>query len=242
MAQRRRIDELRGYEPSGADPELPLRWRCSVLPARRASAARFGQSVRLSSHLPGDWGQAGRRDAPSTLAITWQDRAVSSWGRHAYGEPCRECGFSWSIDASDAKMLVAKLPARLTEVLGDADGGERHPDLAWSVSAYVLHVSDNLRIWAERVAGITLGGSGSVSSYDENALASARAYDSICLPSALWSLERAVRDWLDAVAMAPEELTMIHPERGEISVRDVIRSNAHDATHHLWDIERSLER
>jgi hypothetical protein len=42
--------------------------------------------------------------------------------------------------------------------------------------------------------------------------------------------------------MAPEELTMIHPERGEISVRDVIRSNAHDATHHLWDIERSLER
>jgi hypothetical protein len=213
-----------------------------VLPARRASAARFGQSVRLSSHLPGDWGQAGRRDAPSTLAITWQDRAVSSWGRHAYGEPCRECGFSWSIDASDAKMLVAKLPARLTEVLGDADGGERHPDLAWSVSAYVLHVSDNLRIWAERVAGITLGGSGSVSSYDENALASARAYDSICLPSALWSLERAVRDWLDAVAMAPEELTMIHPERGEISVRDVIRSNAHDATHHLWDIERSLER
>jgi len=53
MAQRRRIDELRGYEPSGADTELPLRSRCSVLPAQRASAARFGQSVALagrSSH------------------------------------------------------------------------------------------------------------------------------------------------------------------------------------------------
>lgn len=167
---------------------------------------------------------------------------MSSWGGCAYGDPCRECGFSWGIDASDAKMLVASLPGQLREVLDGASGSERHPDLAWPVTSYVCHVGDNLRIWAERIAGITLGCSRVVSGYDENALASARAYDFASLLGALWSLERAAGDWLEAVTMAPAELTMIHPDRGEISLGDIVRSNAHDAVHHVWDIRRSLEQ
>jgi hypothetical protein len=80
-----------------------------------------------------------------------------------------------------------------------------------------------------------------VASYDENALGAARAYDAISLPGALWGLERSTRDWLDAVQMAPLDLAMIHPERGTITLDDIIRNNAHDAAHHAWDIERSLE-
>jgi len=34
---------------------------------------------------------------------------------------------------------------------------------------------------------------------------------------------------------------LVHPERGEQTVLDVVGSNAHDAYHHRWDIERSLE-
>jgi hypothetical protein len=140
-----------------------------------------------------------------------------------------------------AETLVAEVPSRLTIVLAAADGDERHPTLNWSVTSYVSHIGDNLRIWAERLAGITLGGSPAVASYNENALGAARAYDAISLPAALWSLQRSTRDWPDAVQMTPPDLAMIHPERGTIRLDNIIRNNAHDATHHVGDIERSLQ-
>jgi hypothetical protein len=63
----------------------------------------------------------------------------------------------------------------------------------------------------------------------------------VALQAALWSLERAVGEWQLAVADAgAAEVTLIHPDRGEQSLVDVIRSNAHDAIHHQWDIQRSL--
>jgi hypothetical protein len=167
---------------------------------------------------------------------------MSSWGRRTYGEPCRDCGFSWKIDRSQAELLVAGLNSRLAQVLAHASGTERHPALEWPVTSYVAHIGDNLRIWAERLAGITLGGSSVVTAYDQDALARARTYDSISLPGALWTLEHSVSDWLEAVGMASSQLTMNHPHRGELSLEDVIQSNAHDAVHHEWDIKRSLGR
>lgn len=165
---------------------------------------------------------------------------MSDWGRRVYGEPCRECGFSWAITSKDAVSLVAATLDRLACLLTPAQGDERHPELAWSVVAYVAHVADNLRIWAERIAGITLGAPIDVARYDENALATARVYEAISIPGALWTLERSVRDWLEAVQMAPPDLVMTHPDRGTIGLEDVVRTNAHDAAHHEWDIRRSL--
>jgi len=165
---------------------------------------------------------------------------VSEWGRETYGDPCRECGFSWSVATSDARTMVAGLPERLALLLSDASGDERHPDLGWSVTGYVAHVGDNLRIWAERLAGITRGGSAVVASYDENALAHVRAYDALALPGALWTLERSTQDWLTAVGLAAPDLVMVHSDRGAIGLDEVVRTTAHDALHHEWDIERSL--
>jgi hypothetical protein len=165
---------------------------------------------------------------------------MSDRGRRKYGEPCRECGYTWSIEAADAEMLVAGVPARLTVLLTGARGDERHPTLTWSVTSYVAHIGDNLRIWAERLAGVAVGGSTAIATYDDNKLAAARNYEALSLPGVLWTLERSTRDWLDAVRLAPPDLEMIHPERGHISRDDIIRNNAHDAVHHLWDIERSL--
>lgn len=167
---------------------------------------------------------------------------MSSWGRRTYGEPCRECGFSWEIKRSEAELLIAGLHDRLAEVLAHASGTERHPALEWPVTSYVAHIGDNLRIWAERLAGITLGGSSAIAAYDQDALARARTYDSLSLAGALWTLEHSVSDWLEAAAMASSQLTMNHPDRGEISLQDVIQSNAHDAVHHEWDIRRTLDR
>ncbi|HEY8526813.1 MAG TPA: DinB family protein [Acidimicrobiales bacterium] len=167
-------------------------------------------------------------------------RGSNEWGSEVYGEPCRQCGFSWRGDPAEVRAAVAGLPERLGAALEAATGGERHPTLAWSVTAYVAHVGDNLRIWAEHLAGVARGQPGPVAGYDENALAAARAYGELSLPGVLWSLERSVRDWLDAIDQAPTDLVVDHAERGDLTLDDVVRTTGHDALHHEWDIERSL--
>jgi hypothetical protein len=166
---------------------------------------------------------------------------VNTWGASTYGDPCRECGFDWATPLDDAVLLVARLPVSFGRLLAGASGDERRPDLAWSVGAYVSHVADNLRIWAERLVGGIDGGPLEVAGYDENELASARRYDTIPLQAAQWSLGRSVEDWLHAVKNSSRSSGIIvHPARGTLSLADVVLSNAHDALHHLRDIETTL--
>jgi uncharacterized damage-inducible protein DinB len=168
---------------------------------------------------------------------------VSDWGPTLYGDPCRECGFEWTISSDSAIGLVGTMPRLYAQILAnaDADGSERDPELQWSVGAYVCHVGDNLRIWAERLEGVCRGASPVVAPYDESLLAAARSYAGVALEAALWSFERAAADWQLAVDDARSAgVVLIHPDRGEQSLDDVVRSNAHDAFHHRWDIQRSL--
>jgi hypothetical protein len=166
---------------------------------------------------------------------------VSTWGRSVYGDPCRECGFDWSISRDDATALIIAAPARYADILRGHDGSERHPDLAWSAGAYVCHVTDNLRIWAERLAGFALGATGQVANYDGDLLARARAYEDVPIQASLWSLRRAAHDWTEAFSLAVDRrVVLLHPERGEQSTLDVARNNAHDTHHHEWDVRRSL--
>lgn len=186
--------------------------------------------------------RAGLRVARPTGGSAAEVRrsGVSAWGRRTFGEPCRGCGYSWAIELDEARTLVTLVSSRLSALLAEAVGDERHPSLSWSVTAYVAHIGDNLRIWAERVAGASNGGTRVVATYDENSLARARNYEGISLPGALWTLTRSARDWADAFESAHPGLVMEHPERGPVQLEDVIRTNAHDVAHHIWDIERTL--
>jgi len=131
----------------------------------------------------------------------------------------------------------------LEQILVSATGAERHPDLGWSVGAYVCHVAeDRLRLWAERLAVATAGAGEVISAYDQDLLGVARAYEKIPLAGAEWSLRRAVAEWLEVVARSGSiEVLLIHPERGGLILEDIAYANAHDAHHHLWDIQRTLE-
>lgn len=170
------------------------------------------------------------------------DSRMDTWGSSRYGNPCRECGFGWQTALDDAISLISDVPSSYERTLEGATGVEQHPDLGWSVGAYVCHVADNLRIWAERLAGVTAGASGVIEAYEPDLLAIARAYAKLPLVAAEWSLHRAVADWLDAVARSRlEGVLLIHPERGALTLEDVACANAHDALHHLWDIQRSLD-
>lgn len=158
-----------------------------------------------------------------------------------YGDPCHECGFGWTIDVDQARALVAGLPVGFAVDLSGATGEERHPQLAWSVSSYVCHVADNLMIWAERLAGVRAGAGPAIGGYDESLLAEARNYRSIPLSAARWSLARSVDIWLEAVdASRPEGTLLRHPQRGDLTLGDVVVANAHDGTHHRWDVLRTL--
>jgi hypothetical protein len=165
---------------------------------------------------------------------------VSAWWQSIYGDPCRECGFNWSISRDDAVELIRAAPARYADSLEVAtdrsaiqiSSGRREP---------MCHVVDNLRIWAERLAGSALGASGQVANYDGDLLARARAYEGVPIQASLWSLQRASGDWVEAFGHAVDKkVVLLHPERGEQSTLDVARSNAHDVHHHEWDIRRTL--
>lgn len=170
----------------------------------------------------------------------WRSRR-ERWGKALYGDPCRECGYEWSVSPLEAVDLVTSVPTRYAELLAGSDGADRHPDLAWTAGAYVCHVTDNLRIWAERVVGAASNGGREVPSYDENLLARARAYELVPVTGALWSLQHAARDWRQALTLGlGQELVLTHSGRGEQTAADIARNNAHDAHHHEWDIRRSV--
>ncbi|MXW31085.1 MAG: DinB family protein [Chloroflexi bacterium] len=166
---------------------------------------------------------------------------MTTWGARFYGDPCRECGYSWAISPEEATALILDAPRRYAELLDSADGSARHPDLTWSVKAYVSHVADNLRTWAERIVSATTAGQTLVRPFEQDDLAEVRGYEHMALETALWSLGHSANIWADAVAGIDDlDLVLEHPERGMLSLAEVILTVAHDTAHHEWDIRRSL--
>ena len=77
--------------------------------------------------------------------------------RAAYGDPCRDCGFDWSVEPATCVAIVSNAPARFRALLAGQEGQAAHATLQWNATAYVVHVADVLRIWADRVAAAALG-------------------------------------------------------------------------------------
>ncbi len=165
---------------------------------------------------------------------------VSQWGRITYGDPCRECGYEWPDDPDLAIAIIRQTPDRMRLVLGGSDGTSRVPGLGWDARGYVCHVADNLRIWAERMVAAIDVHERPVETYDADLLAATRNYGAIPLSAALHLLDQAVSSWLSAATSARlVEITLIHPDRGRLHFVDVASTNAHDAYHHIFDLQRS---
>lgn len=162
---------------------------------------------------------------------------VEPWGAALFGEPCRECGFGWSITPAEAVAWVRAFEEHAREATGSLTGEERLD--GWSVAEYVSHVGDNLRQWSERIQATRLAGQPHVAGYDPDALADARGYAYIPLEVGLWSAGNAAQRWADVLAAAIEEgVELHHATRGLQRAEDVARNNCHDAYHHIWDIRR----
>ncbi|HZA88194.1 MAG TPA: hypothetical protein VE466_15075 [Acidimicrobiales bacterium] len=167
---------------------------------------------------------------------------MNQWGVRTWGEPCRECGFSWALSTDEGLAVMTEVPARFRDAVGLSDGTTVGAGLGWPVTAYVCHVADNLRIFAERLVGVVRGGESRIAAYDQDELARCRGYERVAVEGALWSLERAVDDWLTAIQLArAADVVFEHPERGPYGWSDVVSSNLHDALHHEFDIRRILD-
>jgi hypothetical protein len=62
--------------------------------------------------------------------------------------------------------MVATIAYRCAELLAGTDSRARRHDLEWNAAGYVCHVTDNLRIWAERLVGAAGGDEMAVPGYD----------------------------------------------------------------------------
>ena len=163
------------------------------------------------------------------------------WGAVLYGDPCRECGFDWSVNPHAAVAQIADLSDQLAAATRTSAGSERRSAGGWSIAEYLCHIGDNLRQWAERVQTARLAAIVEVDGYDPDELAAARRYATIPLATALWSLSLATRDWTEVLELAlHESIVLEHRTRGRQRAEDIVRNNYHDAYHHQWDVSQIL--
>jgi hypothetical protein len=173
------------------------------------------------------------------MGAAWHTGRMNQWGADGYGDPCRECGYRWSMETADALALIARAPQRFTVLLAGGDGTGRAAGLTWDAREYVAHVADNLRIWGERLSALTPGAILPIAPYDQDALAAVRAYRQLPVASVLWSVGQSAAAFVELWPIVPADARLDHPESGEMDPVQVLVQVAHDTAHHLVDVERS---
>jgi hypothetical protein len=151
---------------------------------------------------------------------------------------CAECGFDWNMACPDAIDLVAQVPEAAATALAGIPDPSRRTGSPWSASMYVWHLVDVLRIGTERLLTLAHDPGRGIACWDENALAEARRYGRLSPAVGLIVLGLAAREWSGVARAAPAEAEVHHPQFGALGALEMIRRNAHEAHHHLMDIDR----
>ncbi len=137
----------------------------------------------------------------------------------------------------EAVAVVADLPDGIDRVDLEAPAARRAPAPGtWSRGAYVWHLVDVMSIGTERLWTIADDPGAGLRCWDENALAEVRQYERQSPVVGLRALRAAVHRWVDAARAADPDAVSAHDGGGTMTAADVIRRNAHEAVHHLWDI------
>jgi hypothetical protein len=178
-------------------------------------------------------------DPERQRAIPPPDDALPGWESHE--GLCVECAFDW--DEADYEDLIGQCVrgvAVFGEVLSNIDPAAPVEPGLWSASRYVWHTVDVLRFGTERLWTISADPTFGVPSWDENLIADTRSYDQLSPVVGLIALIAAVQAWRTAAMEAPHDVQTPHPEAGALCAFDIVRLNAHEVCHHLWDVQRGL--
>ncbi len=165
--------------------------------------------------------------------------AYGSWSWR--GGRCAECRFDW--DQQDYEVLVGQCVrdvAEFGQVMAGLDPSRAVEPGLWSANRYVWHTVDVLRFGAERLWTIAVEPTYGVPCWDADAMAEMRTYDGLSPLVGLLALVSAAEIWRTAALEAPRDVGTAHPEAGTITAFDIVQRNAHEVSHHLWDVRRGL--
>ncbi len=154
---------------------------------------------------------------------------------------CAECGFDWELPRQSAIDLVADVPDAAAAAITLINDPTQRTGDRWSAAMYVWHLVDVLRIGTERMLTLTHDPGRGLACWDENALAGARRYDRLSPAVGLIMLRSAAREWAKTAAIAPAHIQVHHPQSGALGAVEIIRRDAHEARHHLMDINRDAD-
>lgn len=166
-------------------------------------------------------------------------------------ERCEACGFdpqsvTPATAADTVRAFARRYQAPLTRFLPTDDATlvlttPAEPG-GWSALQYAGHVRDVFALFTRRVAQLRAADGAELEVVDHDALVAAGGYDQLD-PAALAAAVAAAAEALaDAFAtLAPEEWERVGTRAGERrSMVDIARRGAHEGSHHLLDIGRTL--
>ena len=179
-----------------------------------------------------------------TLRATDPDRPHP--GAQLWGEPCSECGYSWTTSYEDALDHVAAAPTRFGHlIMGHEEQAMTKPQPGvWSPSGYVWHTSDWFRIRGQRIYAldndplykfVPLG-------VEQDELGTIFKYDELPPRAGLWSLEWAANLFLSAARDAARDLEFNAQDGTHWSVEELVVWVGHESVHHELDVRRGLDR
>jgi hypothetical protein len=153
---------------------------------------------------------------------------------------CAECDFDWTTSGEGCLDHVTGGADRFGALLRDREGTHAPGMAQWSPSAYVWHVGDVTRAWAERLHGLGVDPEVRWAGFDPDELARARRYAALPQATAPWALARSAEALVRALEPLGFATGFLHPEWGEGAVADALRWVAHESVHHELDVRRGL--
>lgn len=153
---------------------------------------------------------------------------------------CGECGYAWDTTPGEAITLIETSPGRYRAAVEGMDGMTEPDDGSWNATAYVWHLADLARSWAERWHQVRAEPGSRLIGWDPDALAEVRGYRSLPTAPALWALQRAVEDLVAATADAGLDGLFLHSDWGHGDIADAMVWLGHEFHHHEGDVNQRI--
>lgn len=155
---------------------------------------------------------------------------------------CDECGFDWDAPLLDTIRIIGQCPERAEAVMeGASDAVYRRPQPeTWSPNEYVWHLVDTLPIFSEWLHMTRTLDHPTHAPVDVDRLAEIRGYAERPIETALWALRPAAALLVQEAAIADPDRLVLYKDWRDVTAAEVIGFAAHEAAHHLFDLERAL--
>jgi hypothetical protein len=152
------------------------------------------------------------------------------------------------LTPEDPVPAMAAFPAELGRLVESLSAGdlERRPQLGeWSAKEVVAHLAETEVAFGWRLRTMVADDRPALAPYDQNAWATVLVYDGYGVQQALRLFEvlRASHcGLLAALGPGAWERTARHPERGEITVHELVDHRAHHDLQHLAKLKDKIGR